>query len=332
MGGVDGLAWVGHGWSRYRFGRHAARRGRTSVASTVSHEFSSSAQINIDQIDDIVKSKDQMMSLPNVSPHLTIRILYSDDDVVVIEKPCDLRSVPGHAKPSPRSGGGGDADASSQSHRRTAQEAWVTAIQLMSEAYELDDIPTKSIVAIPGDIIIDNEEVSIEDSAVKELLHNLGSTANPSCVPRKMETFVKYCHRNSKRLLPSFPDLHPDKSKNSIVSKKEQCDEPTPQKKQKCDKSSKPSGKDEVSSTMRKNAQLCYAKIQQTQIPLMNLPKPTEDWESAIGQLRMMGFGDYNHCASTTANEDSGKSSDAKLHVVHRLDCQVSQTYCITCS
>ena len=175
---------------------------------------------------------------------------------------------------------------------------------------------------------IGNHEISME-AAVTELLHNIGSTTtNPSCVPRKLQLFVNYCNRNTKRLLPSFPELH---IKAAAPKKKDQF-ESIP-KKQKCDKS------DNASTLMRSIAEASYAKIQQKQRPLMNLPKPTEDWESALGQLRLLGFGDYSHfvCAdmkerSKTQNrgvEDHHhcQTSDSKLHIVHRLDCQVSQYY-----
>ena len=175
---------------------------------------------------------------------------------------------------------------------------------------------------------IGNHEISME-SAVTELLHNIGSTTtNPSCVPRKLQLFVNYCNRNTKRLLPSF-QLHI----KAASLKKEGQVEPTP-KRQKCDKSS---GNNE-SSLMRSIAEASYVKIQQKQRPLMNLPKPTEDWESALGQLRLLGFGDHNHFACADTNERSKRqnrgvedhhcqTSDSKLHIVHRLDCQVSQYY-----
>lgn len=239
--------------------------------------------------------------LSNVPRHLAIRVLHSDDDLVVIDKPCDLRSVPGHANPppadkeGPRPGTGG-GDAGQSSHRRTAQEAWVSAIESIGKERSC---------------LVTEQEDSVE-AAVRELLIALSTTANASCVPRKLETFIKYCYRNSKRLLPSFPDLHNDRNKVK-GSVEEQQSEPK-QKKQKCER------KDPISPMMRNIAQASYARIQDRQRPLMNLPKPTEDWESAIGQLRLLGFGDYSHNVSGCSDQ----KECAKLHVVHRLDCQVS--------
>jgi hypothetical protein len=241
------------------------------------------------------------MSLPNVPSHLTIRVLHSDDDIVVIDKPCDLRSVPGHANPppqeeeTPRS----NIDSESMSHRRTAQEAWVKAIQLMSVE---DDGGTNA------------NATAMEDAFVREVIRNLFTTADPSCVPRKLDTFVKYCQRNQRRLLPSFTDLR-------------NRDEGEPRQK-------KPKRDTGLSSKLREIANLAHARIQHNQRRLMNLPKPTEDWESAIGQLRMLGFGDHSNCVSTVSNdsEETKKNHpectiESKLYVVHRLDCQVSQAY-----
>ena len=118
-------------------------------------------------------------------PHLTRDTLYSDDDIIVIDKASDLWSVLGHDnQPHPEKewlqsdagvtntdGGGG---ISSQSHQRTAQQVCVESIQLMG----VDDE--------------NSQETLIEEAAAKELLKNLGTTTNPSCVLRKLETFVKY--------------------------------------------------------------------------------------------------------------------------------------------
>jgi hypothetical protein len=239
------------------------------------------------------------MSLPNVPSHLTIRVLHSDDDIVVIDKPCDLRSVPGHANPppqeeeTPRS----NIEGESLSHRRTAQEAWVKAIELMS----VEDDGSNNANA-----------TSMEDASVREVIRNLRTTADPSCVPRKLDTFVKYCQRNQRRLLPSFTGLR-DREEGEPSQKK-------------------PKSDTALSSKLREIGNLAHARIQQNQRGLMNLPKPTEDWESAIGQLCMFGFGDYTNCVSIVSNysEETKKNypectNESKLYVVHRLDCQVSQ-------
>ena len=238
--------------------------------------------------------------LHNVPSHLHIKVLHYDNDVVVIDKPCDLRSVPGHANnpPSTQQSNGSDIT------KLTTQQAWVKAIELLGE----EDTHTST----NGQ---SKEKVAMEELAVMEIIHNLGSSSsNTAGVPRKLETFIKYCHRNSRRLLPSYPDLHSWGSKDVA---KDISSEP-PKKKQKRD------NKREIPSQMRSIAQTCFAKIQQRQRPLLNLPKPTEDWESATGQLHLLGFGEYSHWVSTSSTNNCDSSTTAKLYVVHRLDCQTS--------
>ena len=189
----------------------------------------------------------------------------------------------------------------------TTQQAWVKAIELLGE----EDTHTSN------EDQSNNEKVAIEELAVMEIIHNLGSTtSNTAGVPRKLETFIKYCHRNSRRLLPTYPDLHSWGSKDVGVAK-DISSEPI-KKKQKRDH------KREIPTRMRTIAQTCFAKIQQKQRPLLNLPKPTEDWESATGQLHLLGFGEYSHWVSTSSTNNCDSSTTAKLYVVHRLDCQTS--------
>ena len=241
-------------------------------------------------------------ALYNVPPsHLHIKVLHFDNDVVVLDKPNDLRSVPGHANnpPSTQQSNGSDTT------KLTTQQAWVKAIELLGE----EDTHTSNEDK-------HNEKVAIEELAVMEIIHNLGSTtSNTAGVPRKLETFIKYCHRNSRRLLPTYPDLHSWGAKDVKVAKDISSEPPI--KKQKIDKR-------EIPSQMRSIAQTCFAKIQQKQRPLLNLPKPTEDWESATGQLHLLGFGEYSHWVSSSSPSTGDSSATAKLYVVHRLDCQTS--------
>jgi len=285
----------------------------------------------------------------NTSPNVSICVVHSDDEIIVIDKPCDLRSVPGHANPPPclsdinQSCSLGNADSSDntvvdffhenighdhylssalKSQRRTAQEAWVDAIK----SYAPSSNGRKSN-APSGDCLLE------------ELLQNLGTTADPSSVPRKLDTFIRYCNRNCRRLLPllfvkeSSTKQH---SKNSDHSGSTKVDRHV-SKKQKI-------GEKRI-VVDRNILQSAYAILQQTQRPLMNLPKPTEDSESALGQLRLLGFGDfahYNLCNPSSMPNSSKFHSDTKnaknchdggndleqvnnkLHVVHRLDCQTS--------
>ena len=133
-----------------------------------------------------------------IPPHLAIDVLYADDSVVVINKPCHLRSVPGHANPptlgkrkrpsddiaSTTSNAGGDTK--SPSNRQTAQEAWMAAIQSFAE--ESDDESSE-----------DGCCASQTDMLIRSFLKKL-STFAKNGIPRKKKLFVKYASRNSQRL------------------------------------------------------------------------------------------------------------------------------------
>eukprot|EP00984_Skeletonema_dohrnii_P015541 scaffold6739_cov186-Skeletonema_dohrnii-CCMP3373.AAC.3 len=226
------------------------------------------------------------MSSNNIPQHLQIRIIHADDDIIVIDKPANLRSVPGHAD-SPTDT---TIKLKRPSDRLTAVEAWIQAIK-----------------SIPLD-----DSDSYKNEYVKELLQNIITTNNLSSIPRKLEPFARYVFRNRKRLLPSHIhiDDEPESSKNEPPQKKQRKDDNLAQK------TKQPS----MPPSLRSAADEAFSIIQRLHIPLMNLPTPTEDWESAQGQLRLLGYGDFanenNHSLST--------SEKIKLHVVHRLDCQTS--------
>ncbi|KAL7435986.1 hypothetical protein ACHAXM_004947 [Skeletonema potamos] len=228
------------------------------------------------------------MSSNMIPQHLQIRVMHADDDIVVIDKPANLRSVPGHAD-SPTDT---TIKLKRPSDRLTAVEAWIQAIK-----------------SIPDD------DDSYKNEAIKELLHNIRTTNNLSSIPRKLEPFARYVFRNRNRLLPSHVDDDPDSSSNN---------EP-PQKMQR--KDSNLAQNTEQSYMMppwRNVADEAFSIIQQLHKPLMNLPTPTEDWESAQGQLRLRGYGDFTSENSYNSPATNSGSEKSNLHVVHRLDCQTS--------
>lgn len=115
------------------------------------------------------KGKEERIS--HIPQHLRIKVLYEDEAIVVIEKPCLLRSVPGHANPPATS------HANSPS-RLSAQEAWMKAIESFGDYNEIDD-----------------------DVLAGKWLDSLAqTTTNLVSVPRKWAAFRQYCHRNQRRL------------------------------------------------------------------------------------------------------------------------------------
>ena len=189
--------------------------------------------------------------LSQIPRHLRIRVIEDDTEFVVIEKPCNLRSVPGHANPPP-SDKKRKRSPSQPNRQRTAQEAWVEAI-----------------------ISFQGSEKGTD--AVHQCLQRLASFENKliESVPRKCKLFRKYVARNQRRLM---------------IPKGEQLEE--------------------LSIVM-------FQRIEARQKPLMNLPEPTRDKDSALGQLLLMQYGNSMH---------SGPSSRGLL-VVHRLDCEVGKLH-----
>ena len=127
-------------------------------------------------------NKERILSIPE---HLRIKVLYEDEAVIVILKPSNLRSVPGHASPPPTS-----QDSNEEERRMTAQEAWVSAIRGFRD-----------------------EEVS--DTAGK-WLKNLAVATNLSSVPRKWGPFRRYCQRNQQRLAIETTNQGHDKDRSNL--------------------------------------------------------------------------------------------------------------------
>jgi hypothetical protein len=222
--------------------------------------------------------------------------------------------VPGHAAEQGQSDvntdAHGDVEAAKEKPQRmTAQEAWVNAIR----SFALEHQNVSPIQADKDD--------DKQSQAVDELIRNLSATSDTNSIPRKCPTFERYCQRNRRRLLPSFPELD-----RLATDESGGAQEPPAKRRKKSHN---------IPTQLRNIAQVAFSLIQQRQRPLMNLPTPTDDEDSAIGQLHLLGFGDYAHNnhgppesmddvkkrISCESKQDERKKF--KLHVVHRLDCQV---------
>ena len=138
--------------------------------------------------------------LSHVPKELRIQLLYIDDDIIVLNKPCNLRSVPGHAIPS---NDDNDDEIVPQTKRQkkcnitmsnekkkkriTAQEAWVQAI----ESFQINPIATTTTTTTTTDDHETNKEQD-RNELMKELCH----VKHKSSIPRKLKVFQKYCIRN----------------------------------------------------------------------------------------------------------------------------------------
>jgi tRNA pseudouridine32 synthase/23S rRNA pseudouridine746 synthase len=235
---------------------------------------------------------------------LTIQILKDDPNFVVINKPSNLRSVPGFAtttndnKPTNKKkrkfNEHGDEDNGDEittttktetttnaihgsGCRRTAQEAWVLAIQSFSTNNNSGDDDSIRISRMNCQDVDDGDEkigeADSDDESNRsslEYLSRLASTAtNMSSMPRKYKLFAKHVLRNHQRIYSTVDN-------NNAI---------------------------DIDIVIPKIYQLLQDKMKQ----FMNSPPLTSLEESAFGQIQLY-FGD----------------NSGDYRVVHRLDCETS--------
>jgi len=122
----------------------------------------------------MMASPRRLLRMDHVPEHLRIKVLYEDQAMIVIDKPSNLRSVPGHANPPPAADARRDATDGEDEHRLTAQESWVEAIRSFHDE-DFHDIAGM-------------------------WLRNLAVTPSLVSVPRKCSLFRRYCEQNQQRL------------------------------------------------------------------------------------------------------------------------------------
>jgi len=122
------------------------------------------------------------------------------------------------------------------------REAWALSIQKLSEER--------------------NESAADEP---QKLIQNLNKLNNRSSVPRKLQTFIKFCIRSQRTLRENI-----EETELSRVAKE------------------------------------AFQRIREAQVPLLGLPRPSPDEDSALGQLRLLGYE-----SDPLANP---------IRIVHRLD------------
>jgi 23S rRNA-/tRNA-specific pseudouridylate synthase len=251
-----------------------------------------------------------------IPQRLRIQVIYHDDDIIVVSKPCGLRSVPGNANseakaslslldtdgsrkrprsPSPAGAVSTAATAASSSQhqpqpqqRLTAQQAWTEAIRLLATTN------TNSSSSSIGSNSNSNS-TSTSNSVVQQqhlmnvYLQRLGSNnSHLASIPRKFAPFCRYIRRSHARIF-----------KND----------------------DKAAEMDDVGlETLIKQIYCCIEKRQRS---LMQLPEPTRHEESVLGQLKLLGLS--SSLENAVGNDDDVDSrSYQDLFPVHRLDCETS--------
>ena len=271
---------------------------------------------------------------------LCIRVIHSDEQIVVIDKPCNLRSVPGHATTTSRTvdmekeeNDNDNHSTSTQTHpasrsesrkrprqceqvtkmdgkfsKMTAQEAWVEAIRLITQCEAGRELPDHLVdINAHGDrpssrTNVNGTSGSLPLSIVDTFISQIANVEkNLTSVPRKDNIFERYWKRNHKRIISS-------KSINADSRKY----------------------KDNNMENLDDTAAAIFSRIEAVQQELLrnsgSVPEPTSLQESAWGQLILLGFGGTN----VGPFENSHKhhlprpGRDCSLYIVHRLDCETS--------
>ncbi|KAL7560195.1 hypothetical protein ACA910_016622 [Epithemia clementina (nom. ined.)] len=295
----------------------------------------------------------------DVPEHLRIKVVYQDADIVIIHKPPNLRSVPGHADDDKDEDVTGrhkntvDHNHSKNDHNQrkrkanvvdhhenisnekfpmSAQEAWLQAIRHLSSSSSSSSSSTTTSSSVQSLGTMDQADANhtsgnnltlTEQEQDRRVVHHVylqrlcpdGSKA--ASIPRKLAPFVRYVHRNRKRIFVNDPQ----------------------QQQQNAD-------------LVNDVARLLFRNIEQHQKQLLRNTNPprrrsTKDSESALGQLRLLGFArsipggddhdddDFDTTATATTASSRNTNSvggsgggysrlDQDMFVVHRLDCETS--------
>jgi 23S rRNA-/tRNA-specific pseudouridylate synthase len=278
--------------------------------------------------------------LSHVPVSLRIRIVYDDKDIIVLHKPANLRSVPGHATPP-------------SSQDRLQYRTITTRKRCRSNSNAIDSSAgTNDQDLATSDINKPLHQVANEKS------NDFTSASASSCRLTAQEAWVAAIQSvatptsppGDDAVLPSSQLLSPCDTFNNNNNNNNQTDTLL----QRLGASDKV-----LVSIPRKYKQFCQyihrskMRLQLTTIPynhietlahdafcqietkqrsLLNLPVPTTLDQSAIGQLILLG---YNTPANGTEHFKVTKTSDThfrtfdssfhrNLFVVHRLDCATS--------
>lgn len=141
--------------------------------------------------------------LAHIAPPLRIDLVYQDEAIIVVHKPCNLRSVPGNAEPPPssttgkrkeRDGYDDSCDTTNNNKPLSAQEAWVAAIQRLAE--QAKNKPTATTQK-ENDEDDDNDQQMLQPSWFCGLG---GQKSQRTSIPRKYAPFSRYVQRSRRRI------------------------------------------------------------------------------------------------------------------------------------
>eukprot|EP00977_Amphora_coffeiformis_P006351 scaffold1353_cov161-Amphora_coffeaeformis.AAC.23 len=187
----------------------------------------------------------------HIPPALRIEIVYEDDVILVVNKPCNLRSVPGHADPPPTTTGkrkerGSDDDdtttttsGNAPQPKMTAQEAWVQALGQLAAQESTDD-----------------QTQSTSQEQLQTWLQRLaGQFSQRASIPRRYAAFTRYLQRSRKRVFDDDDDDTMDDAQFTATARQ------------------------------------IFQAIERVQQDILKhrTPTPTADQDSVVGQLKLLG-------------------------------------------
>ena len=134
--------------------------------------------------------------LAHIPPTLRIEVVHQDESILVVYKPCNLRSVPGNAEPPSLPQTGKRKARDDDDDTPTAQQAWVLAIQQLAE--ESGASPTTLETSQHHDNK-DNDKTQplIQPSWFQGLG---GQPSQRASIPRKYAAFARYVQRSRRRI------------------------------------------------------------------------------------------------------------------------------------
>ena len=245
--------------------------------------------------------------LETIPQHLRIRILYSDDSIVVLKKPSLLRSVPGNIKSCDHS----EEAPSQPSASPRIQQAWFEAIRYYNDKLKADQA-VNQVTSKFSKKPMQSDSGHLKCICNAQLLLNRLASKSDSAVssiPRRNQTFKGYISRNIKTILPHLmtkkngrTGIHTNANTNS-------------------------NGDNANQIMMEEVSQIAYEVLSCKALSInmqQTLSKRTIEEDSALGQLQLLAHvtGDAN--IFNLYGKLLPVPHQEPLHVVHRLDCETS--------
>ena len=248
--------------------------------------------------------------LGKVPSYLRIKIVHSDEHIIVVHKPSLLRSVPGTRKENHNADISSDDGGASKNNPidnvpkiATGQEAWTEAM-----LYYQDEEIRENAVAC--EIQKNRDKAKHLDAKlminVKLLLKNLAAKPKKAIksIPRRKHAFEKYVTRNAKTILP-----HLLRKNNASTSNNDGGD----------------ASANELILMMKEASYVAFDILKRKSISILDIhlaSKKTKDEESALGQINLL-FKTSDDIKKEYGEIHPGNQY-GPIHVVHRLDCETS--------